>query len=94
MTSRAAGLIDLEIEQYLPFLDDRQKRTVLAVIKAFATQRADGWGEISKVQQKAIDKSLAEMKAGKLTPQESALKGIRNGQSTVKNYIKSGNQSR
>jgi hypothetical protein len=93
MISRAAGLIDQEIEKYLPYLNDRQKRAILAVIKTFATGQQDWWSEISKEQQKAIDKSLAEMKAGKLALQDSVLKSIRNGKSTVKNYIKPGNQS-
>jgi hypothetical protein len=93
MISRATGLIEQEIEQYLARLNDRQKRAVLAVVKAFTAGQQDWWDKVGMEQQKGIDKSLAEKKAGKLTMQDSAFKSIRNGKSTVKNYIKPGNQS-
>jgi hypothetical protein len=89
--SRATGLIDQEIEKYLPCLSDRQKRAVLALVKAFTAGRQDWWDKVGKEQQKAIGKSLAEMKMEELTPQDSVLKSIRNGKSTIKNYIKPGN---
>jgi len=34
----------------------------------------DWWNEISEEQKKAIDKTLAEMKAGKLTPHDEVMK--------------------
>jgi len=71
---RAARAIDQEINQYLPRLSDQQKEAVLSVVKTFAAERKDWWDEISKEQQDAIDKSLAEMKAGKVVSQDEALK--------------------
>jgi len=71
---RAVKIIDREIVQYLPHLSDQQKQAVLGVVKTFAAEQQDWWDEISKEQREAIDKSLAEMKAGKLTPQDEVLK--------------------
>lgn len=71
---RAVRIIDQEIVQYLPRLNDQQKEAVLSVIKTFAAEQKDWWDEISKEQREAIDQSLAEMKAGKLTPQDEVLK--------------------
>jgi predicted transcriptional regulator len=71
---QTAGIIDREITQYLPRLSDQQKQAVLGVVKSFAADQQDWWDEIGKDQQDAIDKSLAEMKAGKVTPQDAVLK--------------------
>lgn len=46
----------------------------MGVVKTFAAERQDWWDDINKEQQDAIDKSLVEMKAGKLVSQEDALK--------------------
>jgi predicted transcriptional regulator len=70
----AAKSLDKEIAQYLPHLNVKQKRTVLTVVKTFIEEQADWWDEIGEVQQKAIDKSLAEMKAERLTPHEEVMK--------------------
>jgi predicted transcriptional regulator len=71
---RTVRVLDREINQYLPRLSDQQKEAVLGVVKTFAAERQDWWDDISKEQQQAIDKSLAEMKAGKVVPQDEALK--------------------
>lgn len=70
----AVKSLDKEIVQYLPQLNVKQKRTILTVVKTFMEEKADWWDGISKEQQKAIDKSLAEMKAGKLTPHADVMK--------------------
>ncbi|CAN5497976.1 hypothetical protein BH11BAC5_BH11BAC5_22600 [soil metagenome] len=70
----AAKSLDKEITQYLPQLNVQQKKTVLTVVKTFVKDQADWWDEIGEAQQKAIDTSLAEMKAGKLTPHETVMK--------------------
>lgn len=70
----AIKLIDQEINQYLPHLNARQKQVVLSVVKTFAAEQQDWWDEIGEEQQKAIDKSLAEMKAGKLTSHDQVMK--------------------
>lgn len=70
----AVKLIDQEITQYLPHLSARQKQAVLNVVKTFAAEPQDWWNEISKEQQRAIDESVVEMKAGKLTPQADVMK--------------------
>ncbi len=70
----AVKIIDLEITQYLPRLNIRQKQAVLNVVKTFAAEQQDWWDEISGEQQQAIDKSLAEMKAGKITQHEEVMK--------------------
>jgi hypothetical protein len=74
---RAVGIIDKEIAQYLPRLNDQQKQAVLSVVKTFAAEQQDWWNGIGKEQQEAIDQSLAEMKAGKMTHQDEALKKYR-----------------
>lgn len=70
----AVKSLDKEITQYLPKLNVKQKQTVLTVVKTFMQEQQDWWDEISVEQQKAIDKSLAEMKAGKLTPHAEVMK--------------------
>ena len=70
----AIKLIDQAINQYLPHLSASQKQVVLSVVKTFAAEQQDWWDEISEEQQKAIDQSLAEMKAGKLTPHDQVMK--------------------
>lgn len=72
--STAAKKLDQEITHYLPWLNVKQKKTVLTVVKTFMEEQKDWWDEISEEQQKAIDKSLAEMKAGKLTPHDEVMK--------------------
>ncbi|HUZ60321.1 MAG TPA: hypothetical protein VMU83_16235 [Hanamia sp.] len=42
--------------------------------KTFIDDQQDWWDEISEEQQEAIDKSLAEMNAGKLTPNNEVMK--------------------
>ena len=69
-----AAALDKEINQYLPQLNVKQKRTVLTVVKTFMEDQQDWWDEIGEEQQKAIDKALAEMKAGKLTPHHEVMK--------------------
>lgn len=69
-----AKSLDKEITQFLPQLNIKQKRTVLTVVKTFMEEQQDWWDGINDEQQKAIDKSLAEMKAGKLTPHDEVMK--------------------
>ena len=66
--------LDQEITQYLSHLNTRQKQVVLSVVKTFAAEQQDWWDEISEEQQKVIDKSIAEMKAGNLTPHDQVMK--------------------
>jgi len=73
-TMNPATLLDKEISYYLPRLNVKQKKTILTVVKTFMEEKRDWWDEISGEQQKAIDKSLAEMKAGKLTPHDEVMK--------------------
>jgi predicted transcriptional regulator len=70
----ALKIIDQEIVQYLSHLNAKQKQAVLGVVKTFAAEQQDWWDEIGEEQQQAIDKSLAEMKAGKLTPHGEVMK--------------------
>jgi len=67
----AATSLDKEIAQYLPRLNLKQKRTVLTVVKTFMEDQQDWWNEISE---DAIDKTLVEMKTGKLTPHDEVMK--------------------
>jgi len=70
----AAKPLVKEINEYLEHLNVQQQKAVLSVVKTFATEQKDWWDEISEEQQQAIDKSLAEMKAGKLTPHDEVMK--------------------
>lgn len=70
----AVKLIDQEINQYLLHLNARQKQVVLSVVKTFAAGQEDWWDEISEQQQKSIDKSLADMKSGKVTPHDEVMR--------------------
>jgi len=70
----AAKSLDEEIIRHLPQLNTKQKRTVLTVVKTFMEEQEDWWNEISKEQQKAIDKALTEMKEGELTAHEEVMK--------------------
>ena len=70
----AATTLDKEITQYLTHLNVKQKRTVLTVLKTFAEEQKDWWDEIGQEQQQAIDKALAEVQSGKLTPHAEVMK--------------------
>lgn len=70
----AVKVTDEEITQYLPHLNHKQKEAILSVVKTFASEQQDWWDEISEEQQAAIDRSLAEMNAGKLTPNDQVIK--------------------
>lgn len=74
---KAATLLDKEIFDYIPRLNTKQKQTVLKVVKTFMEDKKDWWDEISEEQQNAIDKSLAEMKTGKLTRHDEVMKKYR-----------------
>jgi predicted transcriptional regulator len=74
MIMATVKVTDEEITQYLPHLNYKQKEAVLSVVKTFASEQKDWWDEISVEQQAAIDKSLAEMKAGNLTPHDQVMK--------------------
>ena len=74
MIMNAATSLDKEIAQYLPRLNEKQKKTVLTVVKTFMEEQKDWWDEISGEQQKAIDKKLTEMKTEKLTPHNEVKK--------------------
>jgi predicted transcriptional regulator len=69
--------LDREIANSLSRLSLKQKKTVLTVVKAFINEQKDWWDEISETQQKAIDKSLEEMKAGKLTAHDEVMKSYK-----------------
>lgn len=70
----AATSLDKEITHLLPRLNVKQKKTMLTVVKTFMEEQKDWWDEIGEEQQKAIDKSLVEMKAGKVTPHDEVMK--------------------
>ena len=70
----AVKIIDQEITEYLPRLNTRQKMAVLNVVKTFAAEQQDWWDEIGGEQQQAIDKSLTEIKAGKITQHGEVMK--------------------
>ncbi len=69
-----ATTLDKEIAQSLTHLNVKQKKTVLTVVKSFMEEQKDWWDEVSHGQQLAIDKALAEMQAGKLTPHDEVMK--------------------
>ena len=70
----AGTTLDKEIAKSLAHLNVKQKRTVLTVVKTFMEEQKDWWEEIGREQQQAIDKSLAELKAYKLTSQDEVMK--------------------
>lgn len=65
--------LDEEILQHLPNLNKRQKEAILKVVKTFTSGRQDWWDEITSEQKEAIDRSLEEMKEGKLTPHDKVM---------------------
>ena len=73
----AAASLDKEITHLLPQLNVKQKRTVLTVVKTFMEDQQDWWDEIGEEQQEAIDKALAEIKAGKLTTHDEVIKNYK-----------------
>jgi predicted transcriptional regulator len=70
----ATQSLDKEISAHLALLNDKQKKTVLTVVKDLAAAKQDWWDEIGTAQQQAIDKALGEMKSGKLTPHDTVMK--------------------
>jgi predicted transcriptional regulator len=69
--------LDKEITSQLHLLSLKQKKTVLTIVKSFTEEKKDWWDEMGAEQQIAVDKALAEMKAGKLTPHEDVNKKYR-----------------
>ncbi|MFM2385300.1 MAG: hypothetical protein RL660_57 [Bacteroidota bacterium] len=65
--------VDKEIVERLPQLNLKEKRTILSVVKTLVAQKQDWWDEIGEEQKEAIDKSLLEMKAGKLTAHDKVM---------------------
>ncbi len=65
------------VTQHFSYLSTQEKQAVLGVVKSFAAEQKDWWDEIGQEQQQAIDQSLAEMKAGKLTPHTEVMKKYR-----------------
>ena len=63
-----------QINYYLSRLNTEQQKAVLSVVRTFAAEQNDWWDELGQEQQLAIDKALAEMKAGKLTSHEQVMK--------------------
>lgn len=74
---KAATTLDKEIFDCLPLLNIKQKQIILKVVKTFMEDQQDWWDKISKEQQKEIDKSLDEMRAGKLTSHDEIMKQYR-----------------
>jgi predicted transcriptional regulator len=66
--------LDDEIVYGLMKLSVKQKKTVLTVVKTFINEQQDWWDELGEEQQKAIDKSLLEVKNGKLTTHNEVMK--------------------
>lgn len=69
-----APAIDKEINNYLHLLNDRQKKTVLSVVKTFADEQKDWWDELDKEQQKLILEAEADLDKGKGISHEQAMK--------------------
>jgi len=69
--------LDREISQSVLRLSTRQKKTVLTVVKAFLEENTDWWDEIGEEQKRAIIKSLAEERSGKLTTHNEVMKKYR-----------------
>ncbi len=70
----AAKPLVKEFTEILDRLNVHQQKVLLSVAKTFAQKDSDWWDEISQEQQQAIDRSLEEMKAGKLTPHDEVMK--------------------
>ncbi len=70
----AVKSVDKDINLYWKLLNPLQKKTVLTVVKTFAKEKRDWWNELTESQQLAIDESITEMKAGKLTPHSEVMK--------------------
>jgi predicted transcriptional regulator len=66
--------LDEKITQSLSQLNVKQKQTVLTVVETFIQNQNDWWDEIGEEQQKAIDKSLQEVKEGKVTSHNEVMK--------------------
>ena len=49
-------------------------KTVQGFAKTFAKEQKDWWNELNESEQKAVDESIAEMKAGKLTSHANVMK--------------------
>ena len=71
---RALNAVEVDITNYLTYLSARQKQAVLSDVKTFAADQKDWWDEIGVEQQQAIDKALAEVKAGRVTRHTEVMK--------------------
>lgn len=51
-----------------------EPKTIKDITKTLAKGKKDWWDELTEAQQKAVDESIAEMKAGKLTLHADVMK--------------------
>lgn len=60
----AAKQLDKQINQYLPLLNDRQKETVLTVVKSFVEEEEARWTD--KEYQSEMERRFSELERGKV----------------------------
>lgn len=59
----AANKLDKEISDYLPLLNEKQKRAVLSVVKTFAEEQdGDHWEDKAFIEE--LDRRVAEYESG------------------------------
>ena len=70
----AAKVLDKEINHYLEHLNTHQKEVVLSVVKTFAHEESEWWGEVEKSAKESIERGLKQAKEGKVTPHAEVMK--------------------
>lgn len=66
------GVLDIEIQKYLPLLGNEEKKSLLSVIKSFLNLKSAEHDEVVDIEQynKEIDEAMARIDSGQFTTQE------------------------
>jgi predicted transcriptional regulator len=72
-----AQSIDSKIADYVSFLSDKKKKTVLAVVKTFAEDETDLWDEMPDEIKASVKRGLKESEKGLGKPHEEVMKKYR-----------------
>ncbi len=67
----SAGILDFEIQKYLPLLGNEEKTTILSVIKSFLGNSEENVASIDiAAYNKEIDEAMTRINNGEFTSQE------------------------
>ena len=73
----AAKALDKQISEYLPHLNIAQKEAVLKVVKTFAHEEDEWWGNVEEAAKESIERGMKQAEQGKTTPHKAVMKNYK-----------------